>query len=76
MAIPGATLRAVACEVLADEVLACAAATLAWSAADGAAVARPRTGMASVVNANTAAPRHRVLNVGPGHLKPLMLIFS
>jgi hypothetical protein len=72
MATPGATVRAVASKVLAG------AAALAWStaAAEGAAVAKAKAGMASVVNANAAAPRHRVLKVGPGHLKPLILVFS
>jgi hypothetical protein len=51
---------------------------LAWSpaAAEGAAVDRAKAGMASVVNANAATPRHRVLKVGPDHLKPLILVLS
>jgi hypothetical protein len=77
MATPGATVRAVASAGLASEVRAGAAA-LAWSpaAAEGAAVDRAKAGMASVVNANAATPRHRVLKVGPDHLKPLILVLS
>ena len=51
-------------------------ATARRLAAEGAAVTRAKAGMAIVVNANAATARHRVLKVGPDHLKPLILVLS
>jgi hypothetical protein len=45
------------------------------AAAEGAAVAKARAGMATAVNADTTAARHLVLTVRPGNLESLMLAF-
>ncbi len=76
--MPGATPAAAASVRAGLRSKSAGAAALAWSpaAAEGAAVTRAKAGMAIVVNANAATARHRVLTVGPDHLKPLILVLS
>jgi hypothetical protein len=75
--MPGATPTAAAFATFACEARSAGEANVACSpaAAEGAAVAKARAGMATAVNADTTAARHLVLTVRPGNLESLMLAF-